>query len=318
MFARQAMKRRNRKSAPPRRKAAKPAEPGLPGLEVLEEISASSLAKWRAAGRNLEQLSEILFFGLEARRNHHSAELLDAVRKSAEGARDFTAWSRLVDYQYSTQPLSMAGSVRGDGGRFNIGGGLNAATHTPFPALYVAEDLPTAFRERFGIDPAVSTNGLSADDLVLRRKESFTHLALTCRVESLIDVGNLQALKPIADILSRIQMPPGVGALARKLGLPAPWLVRTASSLQRMLLHQNWRIDPVQYGLPSSPQIFGRLCAAAGVHGILYPSVRNSGKCCLALYPQNWRGSGSFVKLVGPCPPEIQIRHLDGESEISR
>jgi len=140
---------------------------------VLEEISASSLAKWRAAGRNLEQLSEILFFGLEARRNHHSAELLDAVRKSAEGAREFTGWSRLVDYQYSTQPLSMAGSVRGDGGRFNIGGGLNAATHTPFPALYVAEDLPTAFRERFGIDPAVSANGLSADELVLRAKGVF-------------------------------------------------------------------------------------------------------------------------------------------------
>jgi RES domain-containing protein len=244
--------------------------------------------------------------------------LLDSIRKAAKAECDFRGWSRLVDYRYSNQPLSMAGSLKGDGGRFNIGAGLNPANHTPFPALYVAEDFPTAFRERFGLDQNSAQGGITANELVLRRNVSFTQVALDCRVEMLIDAGDLQALKPIAQVLALIQMPRGVGELARKLQLRSPWLVRTASSLQRMLLHPNWRIDPVQYELPSSPQIFGRMCSAAGVHGILYPSVRNGGMRCLALYPQNWRGSGSFIELIGSCPPEISIRRLDGESDIPR
>lgn len=308
------MKRRNRKPAPPRRRNPLPPEPGLPGLEILEEISASSLAKWRQAGRNLEQLSETMFFGLEARRSRHSAELMDALRRSAQGPRTFQGWSRLVDYQFSNQQLSMSGSLKGDGGRFNVGSGLDPAVHSAFPALYIAEDFPTAFRERFGLEPDSTAGGLSASELVLRRAASFTQVVLDVRIDTLIDVGDLQSLKPIADVLARIQMPPGVGVLSRKLRLRAPGLVRTASGLQRMLLHSNWRIDPVQYGIPSSPQIFGRLCSAAGIHGILYPSARNTGKQCLALFPQNWRSSGSFVELLGPCPPHTVVRRLDCDS----
>lgn len=308
------MKRRNRRPAPPRRKSPLPPEPGLPGLEILEEISAHSLAKSRQAGRNLEQLSEALYFGLEARRSRHAADLLDALRKSAQGPHTFQGWARLVDYQYANQPLSTAGSLRGDGGRFNVGSGLNPAVHAAFPALYVAEDFATAFRERFGVDQNSNAGGLSAEELVLRRATSFAQVALDAHVEPLIDVGDLLSLKPIAEILSRIQMPPSVGMLSRKLRLRVPGLVRTASGLQRMLLHANWRIDSVQYGLPSSPQIFGRLCAAAGIHGIVYPSARNSGKRCLALFPQNWRGSGSFIELVGPSPPHTTVRRLDGNT----
>lgn len=308
------MKRRSRRPAPPRRTSPLPSEPGLPGLEILEEISAHSLAKWRQAGRNLEQLSEALYFGLEARRSRHSAELLDALRKCAQGPRTFHGWARLVDYQYANQPLSMAGSLKGDGGRFNVGGGLDPAVHAAFPALYIAEDFATAFRERFGVDQGSNTGGLLAEELVLRRPTSFAQVALDVHVETVIDVGDLPSLKPIADILSRIQMPPGVTVLSRKLRLRAPWLVRTASSLQRMLLHANWRTDPVQYGLPSSPQIFGRMCVAAGIHGVLYPSARNSGKHCLALFPQKWLGSGSFVELADPCPPGTTIRRLDGNN----
>ena len=306
------MKRRNRRAAPPRRSSPLPPEHGLPGLEILEEISAHSLAKWRQAGRNLEQFSETLFFGLEARRSRHSTELLDALRTSAQGPRIFDGWARLVDYQYANQPLSMEGSLKGDGGRFNVGRGLDPATHTAFPALYVAEDFATAFRERFGTDQTSNTGGLSAEELVLRRTMSFAQVALNVHAETVMDVGDLQGLKPIAEILSRIQMPPGVGVLSRKLRLRPPGLVRTAAGLQRMLLHPNWRVDPVQYGLPSSPQVFGRLCAAAGIHGILYPSARNNGRQCLALFPQNWRGSGSFVELVGPCPAGTAKRRLDG------
>lgn len=311
------MKRRHRKPAPPRHPPPRQAEPGLPALEVLEEFTQASLAAWRVAARNLEQLSQEMFFGLEARRSRHSRELVDAILAASSGLSDFQGWARLVDYQYTNQPLSVAGSIKGDGGRFNIGAALDPATHTPFPALYVAEDFPTAYKERFGIEQGDSEGGLPASELILRRDASFSHVALNIRLETLIDVGDMHALKPIAEILARIQMPAGVGQLARRLRLRTPGLVRTPSSLQRQLLHPQWRIHPAQYDLPANSQIFGRLCSAAGIHGILYPSARNSHRRCLALFPQNWRGSGSFVELIGPCPEEVQVRRIDGEAATS-
>lgn len=309
------MKPRNRKPAPPRRKPPRQPEQGPPPLLALDEFSQGSLAKWREAGRNLDRLSHEMFFGLESRRSRCSAEIVDAIRRSTTGPREFRGWSRLVDYQFTTQPLSMAGSVKGDGGRFNIGAALNPAAYTPFSALYIAEDFPTAFRERFGVDNAEPGRGLTANELVLRKESSFSSVALNARLESVIDVGDLAALKPISDILAKIQMPAGVGKLARRLGLSSPGLVRTPRNLQMQLLHPSWRVAPVQYGLPSNSQVFGRMCVAAGIHGILYPSVRNSDRRCLALFPQNWGGTSSFVELVGPVPPEVAVSSIDGSAQ---
>jgi RES domain-containing protein len=211
----------------------------------------------------------------------------------------------------------MLGSTRGDGGRFNIGATLNPATYTPFPALYLAEDFPTAFRERFGVNQTNALGDLTANELVLRRESSFSKVTLDVNLESVIDVGDLSKLKAIADILGKMQMPPGVGVLARKLRLRTPGLIRTAAGLQRQLLSSDWRVEPSQHDLPSNSQIFGRLCLAAGIHGILYPSVRSSEKSCLALFPQNWSGSTSVVEIVWPCPPEVGVRRLDGATTVS-
>jgi RES domain-containing protein len=310
------VKRRQRKPAPPRRNAPRRFEYGPPPLGALEEFTQGSLAKWREAGRNLDQLSAELFFSLERHRNRYSGELIDAVRAAASGPRSFSDWSRLVDYQYTNQPLSMAGSLKGDGGRFNIGAALNPATYTPFPALYAAEDFATAFRERFAIEQQQSSGGLTAGELALRRESSFSQVALNINVEAVLDVGDLASLKAVAGILGRIQMPASVGKLARRLGLKAPWLVRSATGLQQQLLHSNWRANPVQYGLPANPQIFGRLCVAAGVQGILYPSTRHAGRQCIALYPQNWNETSCCIELVGPCPPEVAVRRVDGATDM--
>lgn len=312
------MKRRQRKPTPPRRSTPRQGDYGPPSLGVLEEFTGGSLAKWREAGRNLAHLSAELFFGLEAHRSRFSSELMDAVRAANKGPCSLRGWARLVDYQYTNQPLSMAGSVHGDGGRFNIGASLNPATYTPFPALYAAEDFATAFRERFGLAHDSTAGGLTASDIVLRREQSFTNVALNISIETAIDVGDLASLKPIAEILGKIRMPASIAALARRLRLRVPWLVRTASGLQQQLLLPNWRVNPVQYALPANSQIFGRLCAAAGVHAILYPSARNSGRQCIALLPQNWFESTSYVELVGPCPPQIEVRRLDGTTAEMR
>ncbi len=304
---------RRRKPAPPSRLPTQAIEPGLPSLGFLEEFTRGSLSQWRSAGKSLERFSKTLFFDLEKHRAQHSDELVDAIRSSTKGPFEFRGWARVVDYRYSTEPLSMEGSLKGDGGRFNIGRTLNPAAYTPFPALYLAEDFPTAYRERFGLDRAVITNGLTAGELVLRRETSFTSIAMEGRVDCYLDIGDVDSLKATADVLRRFQMPNTIPTQARQLRLKPPGLVRSAQGLQRQLLSRNWRLEPAQYDLPSNSQIFGRLCLAAGVHAILYPSTRDDSRQCLALIPQNWKESDSFVEIQGLVPESVRVRKLDGK-----
>lgn len=127
----------HQKKPPPRsRPAPAEADASLPSLELLEQFPHASLSQWKAAGRTLAALSNALFFGLESQRAENANALVDAVRLGITGPFAFQDWARIVDWRYSTVPLSTAGSVRGDGGRFNIGSTLNPAAYSPFPALY--------------------------------------------------------------------------------------------------------------------------------------------------------------------------------------
>jgi hypothetical protein len=95
-----------------------------------------------------------------------------------------------------------------------------------------------------------------------------------------------------------------------------PTMVRSAAGLQRQLLHRDWRIYPVQFDLPSNSQVFGRIAVAAGVHGILYPSTRQADGRCLALFPQNWKASSSFVEVTDAAPSGARLTRLDGTSPL--
>lgn len=215
---------------------------GLPPLVFLEEFTQGSLARWRAAGRNLERFSHDLFFALEARRAKYSAELIDAVRSATTKRFESSGWARLVNWQFTNQPLSMAGSVRGDGGRFDVGSALDPATYTPFPALYVAKSTFQLRFERFGIDASSFIRGLTAHEFILRRESSFSHLAVNLWLENVLDVGDLSKLKPVSDILKKIRLPSRIAKAARQLRLRPPALIRTASGLQSQILSPNWRV----------------------------------------------------------------------------
>jgi hypothetical protein len=71
---------------------------------------------------------------------------------------------------------------------------------------------------------------------------------------------------------------------------------------------------PTQFGLPSNSQIFGRMISGAGIHGILYPSLRNSPQKCLALFPQNWASSSSVVEVMDGSPGTARLTRIDGET----
>ena len=74
--------------------------------------------------------------------------------------------------------------------------------------------------------------------------------------------------------------------------------------------------DPQQFDLPSNSQVFGRIAVAAGLHGILYPSARQQGKQCLALFPQNWADSGSVVEVADTPPPGAGLCRIDGKTMV--
>jgi hypothetical protein len=166
--------RRNRRRPPDSQSSPHGGEPDLPSLIELERFTQASLRQWLAAKANLDAIQRALYYDLEPLRQRNEAQLLDALRSQALPSFSFEGWSRIVDYRYGLQPLSLAGSLKGEGGRFNIGADLSPGTFTGFPALYVAEDYEAAFRERFSASSAAKPGGLTAEELALRSPGSFT------------------------------------------------------------------------------------------------------------------------------------------------
>jgi RES domain-containing protein len=307
--------RRQRPKPPNRPRRALGGESDPPSLIELERFSQQSLHKWREASHGIDALHRLLFFDLESLRQRDGQKLLDAIRAGARTDFEFHDWSRIVDYRYSLAPLSTAGSVKDIGGRFNFGAALSPGSFSPFPALYLADGYATAFREKYGLDPTTSLDGLTAIDLALRTPSSFTQVRVRGRIDLVIDVEDTAALQPAADVIKRFSMPKTAVTLARRLQLKSPMLVRSSKGLQRHLLHPNWRATPAQFGIPSNSQIFGRLVAGAGIHGIVYPSSRKVAGRCLALFTQNWTDSRSFIEIVDTPPVGATRTRIKGSTK---
>ena len=272
-------RRRPRRPNPPTPGSA---DPDLPSLVELERFTTGTLHQWKMAARRMDALQRSLHFGLEDQRQRAESQLLEAMRLCSHSNFSAQGWSRIVDYRYSLDPLSSLGSIAGIGGRFNIGSALSPGVFPSSPALYCAEDYPTAYLEKFGSLPQSSREALSGADLALRAPGSFTQVRLNVRLENVLDISDHSTLKPIVEILKKFEVPKSVAQTARQLGLKQmPWLIRSSGMLQRYLLHLNWRARPMQFDLPANPQIFGRWVLAAGLHGILFPSSKDQARRCL-------------------------------------
>jgi hypothetical protein len=176
----------------------------MPSLLELERFNEASYKQWMSAGAGLDALYSSMHFELEPLRQRDGQRLLDAVRRSAIQDFRFENWCRIVDYQYSLSPLSTEGSIRSVGGRFNIGQELAPGTVTPFPALYIAQDYPTAFREKFGVPPDELRDGMRGNEFALRTDTSFSSLRLQGSLDYVVDVGNADALHPFRRDYSQV------------------------------------------------------------------------------------------------------------------
>src|ERR1700733_7355996 len=307
------MSKRRRPPLPNRPSPAASSEPDLPSLIELERFSSASLHQWKTAASRMEGLQRSLHFGLEDQRQRAESSLLESMRSCATSNFSVSGWGRIVDLRYTLDPLSVEGSMTGIGGRFNVGSDLSPGVFTAFSSLYCAEDYGTAFLEKFGSPDITLSNGFSGEDFALRKPGSFSFVRLNVTLENVLDISDHATLKPMVEILREFEVPKSVALTARKLGLKqAPWLIRSSTTLQKHLLPPNWRLRPMHFDLPANSQIFGRLVAAAGIHGIVFPSSRDPTRRCLALFPQNWARSASFVELADVPPSGMRFRRKDG------
>ncbi|MFZ2507919.1 MAG: RES family NAD+ phosphorylase [Steroidobacteraceae bacterium] len=287
-------------------------DPAVPtDLYELERFSQRDLRRWLGASETLDELQRELHFGLESQRRGDRTQLLDALRVKPAPTLNLQGWIRIVEFRYCLDPLSAAGSLRCSGGRFNVGQDLGIAIGTAsWPALYIAEDFETAFREKFQVPSASKSTGLTPEELALQDSGSYLVALLRGEIHSVLDLGDREALKPFCQKIAQFELPGRVRTLARSLGVRPAQLVRSPALLQRMVLSSKWRVIPTQFELPAPSQVFGELVQSAGYEAMTYQSSQGGGQCAV-IFPTRMAESSSYVELQEGYPEQVRLPRLD-------
>jgi hypothetical protein len=279
---------------------------------ILDSFTEAQLDDWSRGGDLLQRLADKVYFELEALRAAKYDELCNALRCSPGVSINLDGWARVTDWRWSLSPLSTAGSVKGIGGRFNIGETLDRARGQAFPCLYIAQSVDTAYAEYFGDSLSSPGGGLTLGELALRHESSFTTFLLNGRLERVLDLRDEASLSAFADIIRHFNVSSSTKAAFRSAGLPQREIIRSARQLRRRLLMEpkSWRQEPTVFAIPAASQIFGRFARDADWEAIIYPSRRDTG-LCLAIFSENFRASSSRIEVVGAIPDGASHTVLD-------
>ncbi len=292
-----------RRRVPPRRRTGT-----TPQTIVFDEFTLDAVQGAKKFARERARYYWDYYAALAQQRAENSDEIKKALVGAAEGPYSFRCWQRIVDYQYSLHPLSTVGSVVTDpGGRFNIGD-IDTTRFSPFPALYIAADLPTAMIEKFG--PSDGGSGLSNLDFALRSGASFSCVSVSGALDTVIDLRRPERLQAFVDIIKRFKLPSDLAGRGRALMQSPPRTVRSTEDLVEAVMTPKWRDEPMQVDIPAASQLFGQLIWTSGIEGIVFPSVK-SGETCLAIFPANLSAS-SYAKLDDAAPAGVTHLRLDG------
>lgn len=276
---------------------------------LLDEFSSAELRTWKNIGEARLEFEIRRYHELEALRQLHHNDLIEALQNIAPTKLKLKNWSRIVDLQFSNQPLSAAGSLI-SGGRFNIGNDCDKSSVTRFPALYLAENHETAMLERFG---GTKQGQLSPSELALRQPQSYAHVRLKGEICAAFDLQGKNALTQFTKVISSFGLSSDLVALGKQVGEKTPGIITDSRTLQTTLLAREWRFFPRQYGLPANPQIFAALIRDAGFEAIRYKSVKG-GKHCLAVFSDKFTDSDSVVALADEAPSSIAQTELTSKT----
>jgi hypothetical protein len=276
--------------------------------ELLDWGRVSDILRSKAQFEALVEFHWDYYSELAFQRNQIREKLNSSLREGAVPFA-FSQWQRIVRYKYSLTPLSTKGSLADPGGRFNVGK-IDPIRYPVFPALYVASDKQTGLAEVLGRIHASGT--LSPEELALTKTDSISAVSVSGKLESVLDIREPNNLVGFVNLIRDFRLSGPLVLQAKKLGFQAQ-LIRTVRGLSAVLEQVNWREWPMLFDVPATCQIFGGVVMNAGIDGILYNSVLTN-KSCLAIFPQNFLNSSSYIELGDPAPSEEVQRRIDASN----
>lgn len=279
---------------------------------VLDKFTEYDLEHWNTRSFDFQRYSDKVYFQLEEARAQNYDKLCSALQSIPSIEVRVDNWMRVTDYRWSLTPLSSAGSIKQIGGRFNIGEDIDRARGKHFPALYIGQTLETCMCEFFSSPLNTKDGALTLHELALRRPTSFTTFALQGHIEHVLDLRRHEHLRPFVDIIRKFRLSSETQRFGRQANLPPRTLVNTTYALWKRVLAPStiWRIEPNVCGIPASSQIFGRFVRDVGFEAVLYPSQQGNEEC-MAIFPENFVGSGSRIEIVGGVPDGASCTVID-------
>lgn len=274
---------------------------------VLDQYSPQQIEKLKQFGERYLKFHWDYYCDLAYQRSLKANEIERSLIDADIGKFKFRKWQRILKFKYSNKPLSVAGSLKDPGGRFNIGD-INPTHFNIFPALYITEDKETALQELLcqKIEYEKENEAL---EMALTDPTSTTNCSVSGVLHSVIDIRHPQQLQKFVNLIKDCTVSDEILERARSMKEPVE-LIKTVPKLIETLLMFNWRVWPMLFDVPAPSQIFGQLVNNAGIQAILYPSKFNN-KDCLAIFPQNFDETDSYIELDDVSPPETKIKRLD-------
>lgn len=282
---------------------------------MLDAFTTRDLDAWDTRSIDLQSYHDRVYFDLERQRAASHDELCAALCAVPAIETGLDRWMRVTDWCWNLMPLSASGSLKGIGGRFNVGADLDRARGQAFPSLYIAQDVETAYREYFGGSLTSRQGKLTLSEFALRRETSFTTFSLRGKLDQVFDLSHHTALNKFSKVIARFKLTRDTEKFARVARLQARALIRTPRELWKCILQSpsQWRAEPQMFGIPAVSQIFGKFVRDAGFEAILYPS-QQVGMNCLAVFPDNFRASAARIEVMGEVPPGATATVLDKNS----
>lgn len=105
---------------------------------LLDQFTARDLEVWETRSIDLQSYHDRVYYDLERQRAARYEELCVALREVPATEVSVDGWVRVTDWRWGLTPLSAAGSLKGIGGRFNVGGDLDRARGQAVPAPQMA------------------------------------------------------------------------------------------------------------------------------------------------------------------------------------
>ena len=153
-------------------------------------------------------------------------------------------------------------------------------------------------------------DSFTPEELALTKSDSITVVSVSGRLESVLDIRERKNLAAFIALIRNFRLSSSLIRKARRLDFPVQ-LVTTSAELVRVSTQPDWRNWPMVFDVPSACQIFGEL--DAGIEGIQYNSSLTD-KECLAIFPQNFLNSSSYIELDDAVPAENVQRRIDSSN----